>query len=138
MPTRFIGFISSKTSHTCFLSALRRLEDVLSVALHLDCLPKLVCGIEPAVVGVVAILLAHRTRDDGLGHISFAVLVRLSPFAMASSTVSRMRGGSSSSSYERSHMSELSFECQHLRGVVIKFEFPGTRSVVLVSIILTP
>ena len=69
--TRFIRFIGSKTSHICFLSALLRLEDVFSVALHLDCLRKLVFGIEPAPVGVVSILLAQRTRDDGLGHISF-------------------------------------------------------------------
>ena len=62
----FIRFISRKTSHIDFLIDLLRLQDVFSVALHLDCLLELVLVVEPATMGVVSILLADGTRDDGL------------------------------------------------------------------------
>jgi hypothetical protein len=50
-----------------FLMAVLRLQDVLSVALHLGCLRKLVLGDVPAPLGIVARLLAEGARDDGLG-----------------------------------------------------------------------
>ncbi len=49
--------------------AVLRLQDVLSVALHLGCLRKLVLGDVPAPLplGIVARLLVEGARDDGLG-----------------------------------------------------------------------
>ena len=67
-------------------------------------------------MGVLSILLADGSRDDGLGHSSFAVLVHLSPFASVSIVNS---SGRSCSGHQRLHLIELGFEGQHFRVVVI-------------------
>ena len=74
--------------------ALFRLQDVFSVALHLDCFLELVLGVEPVTMTVMSILLADGACDDGLGHSSFAILVHSSPFASASIAVSSGRSSS--------------------------------------------
>ena len=71
-------FISRKTSHIDFLIDLLRLQDVLSVTLHLCCCLEFVLDIDPSVSGVVSILLADGPRMKAImnhSHNSFSTIL---------------------------------------------------------------
>ncbi len=72
-------FIRSTGSHPCFLIALFRLQDVLSVAFHLGCFLEFVSRVEPTTMGIVSIFFADGACDDGLGHVGNSRLDALLP-----------------------------------------------------------